>query len=113
MAKYLARSCPKVMAISESSCENSGATCHYNLSTGTASNAITGWLGLSSKASRLPLTTLTGSDMLDPQKSLEREALLKRHRELQAEIAQPTKINVCGLRQRSSGTRALPSHGSN
>jgi uncharacterized protein YeeX (DUF496 family) len=26
--------------------------------------------------------------MLDPQKTLEREALLKRHRELQAEIAQ-------------------------
>jgi hypothetical protein len=26
--------------------------------------------------------------MLDPQKKLEREALLKRHRELQAEIAQ-------------------------
>ena len=26
--------------------------------------------------------------MLDPQKTLEREALLKRHRELEAEIAQ-------------------------
>ena len=30
----------------------------------------------------------SGDDMLDPQKTLEREALLKRHRELQAEIAQ-------------------------
>jgi hypothetical protein len=55
---------------------------------GTASNAAIDWLGSSSKASRLAHTSLSGREMLDPQKTLEREALLKRHRELEAEIAQ-------------------------
>jgi hypothetical protein len=34
------------------------------------------------------ITRALRTQMLDPQKTLEREALLKRHRELQAEIAQ-------------------------
>jgi hypothetical protein len=58
------------------------------LSTGIASNAAIGWLGSSSKG-RLPVVTShEGTHMLDPQKTLEREALLRRRRELQAEIAQ-------------------------
>jgi hypothetical protein len=58
------------------------------LSTGIASNAAIGWLGSSSKG-RLPVVTShEGTHMLDPQKTLEGEALLRRHRELQAEIAQ-------------------------
>ena len=36
----------------------------------------------------LLVTSDEGSHMLDPQKTLEREALLRRHHELQAEIAQ-------------------------
>ena len=39
--------------------------------------------------------------MLDPQKSLEREAMLRRHHELQAEIAQ----HECNLRE---GEARLP-----
>ena len=52
---------------------------------GTASSAITGSLGFSSEVSGLPPSILSGGNMLDPQKTLEREALLRR--ELQAEIA--------------------------
>jgi hypothetical protein len=46
------------------------------------------WLGSSSRADRLLVTTQETSYMLNPQKTLEREALLKRIRELDAEIAQ-------------------------
>ena len=45
-------------------------------------------LGSSLKESRLPHRKLSGGQYAGPQKTLEREALLKRHRELQAEIAQ-------------------------
>ena len=58
------------------------------LSTDTALNAAVDWLGSSSRGSRLPHTSLSESDMLKPQKTLEREALLKRIRELDTEIAQ-------------------------
>jgi hypothetical protein len=58
------------------------------LSTGIALNAAIDWLGSSSKENRLLVSSHKRSYMLDPQKKLEREALLKRHRELQAEIAQ-------------------------
>jgi hypothetical protein len=44
--------------------------------------------------------------MLDPQKTLEREALLKRHRELQAEIAHHERnIREGGLDYLSRPTR--------
>jgi hypothetical protein len=58
------------------------------LSTGIALNAAIDWLGSSSRATRLLGTGHERSDMLNPQKTLEREALLKRIRELDAEIAQ-------------------------
>jgi hypothetical protein len=48
---------------------------------------IIGWLGSSSEG-RLPVGSHEGTDMLDPQKKLEREAILKRIRELDAEKAQ-------------------------
>ena len=53
-----------------------------------ASNAIIGSLGSSSVDNRLPVSSYARRDMLDPQKTREREALLKRIRELDAEIAQ-------------------------
>ena len=62
--------------------------CRFELSTGTASSVIIGWLGSSSGANRLLVTSQEGSHMLNPQKTLEREAMLKRIRELDAEIAQ-------------------------
>jgi hypothetical protein len=55
---------------------------------GTASNAIIGWLGSSSRANRLLITGQETSYMLNPQKTLEREAMLKRIRQFDAEIAQ-------------------------
>jgi hypothetical protein len=58
------------------------------LSTGTASNVIIDWLGSSSRANTLLVTSHERSYMLNPQKKLEREALLRRMRELDAEIAQ-------------------------
>jgi hypothetical protein len=48
---------------------------------------IIGWLGSLSEG-RLPVGSHEGTHMLDTQKTLEREALLKRIRELDAEIAQ-------------------------
>jgi hypothetical protein len=54
-----------------------------------ASNAAIGLLGSSLRANRLlGFTSYERSNMLNPQKTLEREALLKRIRELDAEIAQ-------------------------
>jgi hypothetical protein len=46
------------------------------------------WLGSSSRANRLLVTSQETSYMLNPQKTLERQELLKRMRELNAEIAQ-------------------------
>ena len=64
------------------------ATRRYGLSTGIASNAIIGLLGSSSRAtSLLGITSYERSDILNPRKTREREALLKRIRELDAEIA--------------------------
>ena len=88
MATYLARQCPQCNGYLGLSYVSQDVTCRYELSMGIASNAIIGWLGSSSKASRLPHSSLSGGNMLDPQKTLEREALLQRIRELDAEIAQ-------------------------
>ena len=88
MATYLARQCPQCNGYLGIVLREPGRNVPVRLSTGTASNAITVWLGLSSKG-RLPITNHEGTHMLDPLKTLEREALLRRHRELQAEIAQP------------------------
>ena len=54
---------------------------------GIASSAIIDWLGSSSMASGDRVTILLGQPMLDPHKTLERQALLTRLRELNAEIA--------------------------
>ena len=56
------------------------------LSTGIASNAAIDWLGSSSRENRLLVSSQERSNMLDPQKTLEREALLKRIRELDAKL---------------------------
>ncbi len=77
-----------VTVISALFCASRDATRQCALSTGIASNAAIDWLGSSSRATRLPVTSHEGTDMLNPQKTLEREALLKRIRELDAEIAQ-------------------------
>jgi hypothetical protein len=58
------------------------------LSTGIASSAVIGLLGSSSAANRLLVSSHERRHMLNPQKTLEREAMLKRIRELDAEIAQ-------------------------
>ena len=54
----------------------------------TAFSAVIGLHGLLSAANEEPVTSLSENDMLNPQKTLGREALLKRIRELDAEIAQ-------------------------
>jgi hypothetical protein len=64
------------------------ATCRSALSTGTAANAAIEWLGSSLEETDTPAVTGLEGFMLDPQKTLEREAMLKRIRELDAEIAQ-------------------------
>jgi hypothetical protein len=46
------------------------------------------WLGSSSRANRLLVTSQETSYMLNPQKTLERQELLKRLQESNAEIAQ-------------------------
>jgi hypothetical protein len=58
------------------------------LSTGIALIAVIDSLGSSSRATRLLVTSQETSYMLDPMKKLEREAMLKRIHELDAEIAQ-------------------------
>jgi hypothetical protein len=65
-----------------------GATRQCVLSTGIALNAAIDWLGSSSRATRLLGISYERTDMLDRQKTLERETMLKRIRELDAEIAQ-------------------------
>jgi hypothetical protein len=60
----------------------------------TASNAVIGWLGSSSRENRLLVTMHERSDMLNPQKTLEREQLLRRIRELDPEIAQQHERNI-------------------
>ena len=71
------------------SCASRGAIRQCVLSTGIASHAVIDWLGSSSGANRLlGITNYERSLMLNPQKTLEREALLRRIRELDKEIAQ-------------------------
>lgn len=64
-----------------------GRTTPVRAVNGIASSAANGLLGLSSEGRR-PVGNPLGSYMLDPQKKLERETMLKRIRELDAEIAQ-------------------------
>jgi hypothetical protein len=64
------------------------ATCRSAPSTAIASSAVIGWRGSSSEETDTPAVTGFEGFMLDPQKTLEREALLKRIRELNAEIVQ-------------------------
>jgi hypothetical protein len=79
------------------------------------------WLGLSSRANRLLVTSQETSYMLNPQKTLEREALLKRVRELDAKSRSLSaicgKVRLgCGSRRRAwrrssrMGTRAQNLH---
>lgn len=88
MATYLNRPCPRCKGYLGIVLREWDATCRLGLSTGIALNAAIDWLGSSSKGGRLPHSSLSGGNTLDPQKTLERETLLKRHRELQADIAQ-------------------------
>jgi hypothetical protein len=75
-------------------CVSQAATCRSGPSTGTASNAAIDRLGSSLEETDTPAVTGLEGFMLDPQKALEREALLKRIRELDAEIAQH-EGNLC------------------
>jgi hypothetical protein len=58
------------------------------LSTGIALIAAIDWLGWSSRANKLLVNSQETSYMLNPQKTLERQELVKRLRELNADIAQ-------------------------
>jgi hypothetical protein len=88
MATYLARQCPRCNGYLGIVLREPGRNmpvravnghclkCGYRLA----------WIVI--EVNRLPGNSLAGNDMLNPQKTLERQELLRRHRELQAEIAQ-------------------------
>jgi hypothetical protein len=75
--------------------------------TGTASNADIGLRGYSSEGSGEAVIILLERAMLNPQKTLKREALLRRIRELDAEIAQ----HEGNLRQGEASCRLRSSYG--